>query len=258
MTENVTKCKIQANKNKWKASLCSSSDSRLNRVINYTSLPHSIKWPPLSGWQWMSLLVNRGNYALKFLVIEFAKVIILPFNTICRFRGGCNLQKGRTRMKFPPSPNVTHTHTHPASLIQFLISHLLLTLLLLPTRNLRCVNFRYFLTKTLWKHFSHFGWLLYRLHDTTCQDLNIRDRASGNENKSAEASSATELWTQWGISNYTLHTMWSTLKCFFYIHSGVVDNYSNIITTKVEIGIKYNIVSKTKKRKSNIRPSAWK
>lgn len=79
-------------------------------------------------WEWMSLLVNRGNCALKFWVIEFVKVIVLPYNTICRFRGGCNLQKGRTTMKLPPSPPLTanrHTQTHTltTSLTQFPISH---------------------------------------------------------------------------------------------------------------------------------------
>lgn len=82
-------------------------------------------------WQWMSLLVNRGNCALKFWVIEFVKVIVLPCNAICRFRAVCNLQKGRTTMKLPPSPHLPHadtdadtqTQTHSASLTQFPISH---------------------------------------------------------------------------------------------------------------------------------------
>lgn len=35
----------------------------------------------------------------------------IPWNGICRFRGGCNLQKGPTTGKLPP-PTHTHTHTY--------------------------------------------------------------------------------------------------------------------------------------------------
>lgn len=125
----------------------------------------SINWVH---WEWMSLLVNRGKCALKFWVIEFVKVIVLPYNMICRFRGCCKLQRGRTTMKLPPPtpthPLTTHTdthtetETHSALLTQFPISHCICSRL----RESRCatINLRwYFVTKSLWKCCSHFGWL---------------------------------------------------------------------------------------------------
>lgn len=62
-------------------------------------------------WQWTLLLLNRENCALKFWVIEFVKVIILLYNTICRFSEGSNLGKGGTFMKLPLADHLAHIDT---------------------------------------------------------------------------------------------------------------------------------------------------
>lgn len=62
-------------------------------------------------WQWTLLLLNRENCALKFWVIEFVKVIILLYNTICRFSEGSNLGKGETFMKLPLADHLAHIDT---------------------------------------------------------------------------------------------------------------------------------------------------
>lgn len=62
-------------------------------------------------WQWTLLLLNRENCALKFWVIEFVKVSILLYNTICRFSEGSNLGKGETFMKLPLADHLAHNDT---------------------------------------------------------------------------------------------------------------------------------------------------
>lgn len=120
-------------------------------------------------WQWMPLPVNRGNCALKFRVIEFVKVIVLPYNVICRFREGVPIYKGSEMLwNWHHSPlSIPLVAAHTPSLTLFPISQDCFQRLILRLGcNIR-MNIRCFVRNSVKKASWIVSWLLQPLHCVT-------------------------------------------------------------------------------------------